>query len=330
VEKRRLGKDGPLIGPLGLGCMVFSSSYGTADPEESNATILRALDLGCNFLDTADIYGAGHNERLVGQAIHRRRDEVVLATKFGFVCDEQGKVVGRNGSPEYVRQACEASLQRLGVETIDLYYLHRVDPKVPIEETVGAMAELVAVGKVRHLGLSEASADQVRRASAVAPIAALQSEYSLWERGPEREILPACRDLGVGFVAFSPLGRGIFSGALGKDKLAAGDFRSSLPRFEEANLARNLEAVGKLDAFAERKGCSSSQLALAWIVHKGDRIAAIPGTRRSKHLEENLAALEIALSGADVAELDDVFHPEIFAGERYAQGSVFRPEVETV
>jgi len=306
--------------------MVLSSAYGEADPEESKATILRALDLGCNFLDTADIYGSGHNERLVGQAIKGRRDEVVLATKFGFVCDEQGKVVGRNGSPQYVREACEASLRRLDVETIDVYYLHRVDPKVPVEETVAAMAELVAAGKVRHLGLSEASAEQLRRASAVAPIAALQSEYSLWERGPEREILPACWALGVGFVAFSPLGRGIFSGTLSKSGIAAGDFRRALPRFEEANLTRNLEAVRKLEEFARSKGCSPSQLALTWIVHKGDNMGAIPGTRRTKHLEENLSALDIVLSEAEVAELDGIFRAEMFAGERYAPGSVFRPE----
>jgi aryl-alcohol dehydrogenase-like predicted oxidoreductase len=326
VELRTLGSNGPEVSPIGFGCFGLSNAYGVADPEEATATILRALDLGCNFLDTADSYGAGQNEELVGRAIKQRRDEVVLATKFGFVWDADGRVVGRNGTPAYVHEAIDASLRRLGTDTVDIYILHRVDPDVAIEETIGAMAELISLGKVRHLGLSEASAEQVRRAQAVHPIAILQSEYSLWTRDPEGELMTLCHDLGVGFVAFCPLGRGMFSGTLGDSELQRDDFRKTLPRFEPDNLKRNLELVHGLEDLAKRKQCTAAQLALSWILQKGDDVAAIPGTRRQRHLEENLRALEVQWTDAELQELEELFSPERIHGKRYSRESLFKPE----
>jgi aryl-alcohol dehydrogenase-like predicted oxidoreductase len=325
MQRRKLGRNGPEVSPLGFGCFGLSSAYGAADPDEATSTILHALDLGCNVLDTADSYGSGQNEELVGRAIKGRRNDVVLATKFGLVCDDRGQVTGRNGSPAYVRQSIDASLRRLGVETVDIYTLHRVDPDVAIEETIGAMAELVTLGKVRYLGLSEASADQIRRAQCVHPIATLQSEYSLWTRDPERELLPLCQELEIGFVAFAPLGRGIFSGTLSNVELGDDDFRKTLPRFEEHNLARNLALVRGLEGVANRKHCSSAQLALAWILNKGQNIAAIPGTRRERHLRENLGAVEVECTEADLLELDQLFSPELIMGERYSNESLFSP-----
>jgi aryl-alcohol dehydrogenase-like predicted oxidoreductase len=303
----------------------LSNAYGTADPVEAAATILRAVDLGCNFLDTADSYGAGQNEELVGRAIRQRRNEVVLATKFGFVWDTDGHVVGKNGTPAYVRQAIDASLRRLGTDSVDLYILHRVDPDVAIEETIGAMADLITDGKVRHLGLSEAAAEQVRRAHAVHPIATLQSEYSLWTRDPEVEVMTLCRELGIGFVAFCPLGRGIFSGTLGDTELQRDDFRRTLPRFEPDNLKRNLELVRGLEDLAKRKRCTPAQLALSWILQRGEEIAAIPGTRKQRHVEENLRALEVRWTDAELQELDELFAPEHIHGPRYARESLFKP-----
>jgi aryl-alcohol dehydrogenase-like predicted oxidoreductase len=296
------------------------------DPAEGTATILRSLDLGCNFLDTADSYGAGQNEELVGRAIKQRRDEVVLATKFGFVWDTDGHVVGKNGTPAYIRKAIDASLRRLGTDTVDIYILHRVDPEVAIEETIGAMADLVTAGKVRHLGLSEASPEQIRRAHAVHPIAALQSEYSLWTRDPEVEVMTLCRELGIGFVAFCPLGRGIFSRTLGDTELQRDDFRRTLPRFERENLKRNLELVRGLEDLAERKQCTPAQLALSWILQRGDDIAAIPGTRKQRHVEENLRALDVRWTDSELQELDELFAPEHIHGPRYSNQSLFKPE----
>ena len=325
MERRTLGSNGPEVSPIGLGCFGLSNAYGTADPVEAAATILRAMDLGCNFLDTADSYGTGQNEELVGRAIRQRRNEVVLATKFGFVWDTDGHVVGKNGTPAYVRQAIDASLRRLGTDSVDLYILHRVDPDVAIEETIGAMADLITDGKVRHLGLSEASAEQVRRAHAVHPIATLQSEYSLWTRDPEVEVMSLCRELGIGFVAFCPLGRGIFSGTLGDTELQRDDFRRTLPRFEPDNLKRNLELVRGLEDLAKRKQCTPAQLALSWILQRGEDIAAIPGTRKQRHVEENLRALEVRWTDAELQELDALFAPEHIHGPRYARESLFKP-----
>ncbi|HWG59393.1 MAG TPA: aldo/keto reductase [Candidatus Acidoferrales bacterium] len=324
-EKRKLGRNGPEVTTLGLGCYSFSSGYGEAAEAESLATIERAIALGCNFLDTADMYGAGHNERLVGRAIAKRREQIVLATKGGFVWDAQGKVTGRNGRPEHIRAACEASLDRLGTDYIDLYYLHRVDPSVPVEDSVGAIAELAAEGKVRHAGLSEATADEIRRAHAVHPIAAVQSEYSLWTRGPEGEALPACEELGIGFVAFCPLGRGFFTGKLKTEELGQGDARRTMPRFEGDNLSRNLKLLEVLEGIAREKNCTPAQLALAWVLGRGKNVTAIPGTRRVAHLEENFAAMEHRLSAAEVRRIDEAVPPDAFAGERYAAASVFKP-----
>lgn len=326
MERRRLSPSGPEVSPLGLGCFALSNAYGAVDPGEAAATIQGALDLGCNFLDTADSYGAGQNEELVGRAIKHRRDEVVVSTKFGFICDAEGHAVGRNGTPAYVHQAIDASLWRLGTEIVDIYTLHRVDPDVAIEETIGAMAELVRLGKVRHLGLSEASAEQVRRAHAVHPIATLQSEYSLWTRDPEGELMALCRDLGIGFVAFCPLGRGMFSGTLGEMELQQSDFRKTLPRFEPDNLRQNLALVRGLEDLAKRKQRTPAQLALSWILQQGENIAAIPGTRRQKHLDENLKALEVQWTAAELQELDELFSSEHIHGQRYSRESLFKPE----
>jgi aryl-alcohol dehydrogenase-like predicted oxidoreductase len=320
---RSLGRSGLGVSALGLGCMGMSEFYGAGDDQESTATIQRALDLGITFLDTADMYGVGRNEELVGRAIRRRRNQVVLATKFGNVRGEDGSHLGVNGRPEYVAQACDASLRRLGVETIDLYYQHRVDANTPIEDTVGAMARLVQQGKVRYLGLSEAAPETLRRAHVVHPIAALQTEYSLWSRDPEDEILATCRALGVGFVAYSPLGRGFLTGRLQRvDDLAPDDFRRRSPRFQGANFQRNLDLVKRVQAVAQEKGCTPGQLALAWLLSRGDDIVPIPGTRRRRYLEENVGALAVTLTPADLSRIDEVAPRGVAAGDRYPTESM--------
>ena len=320
MEKRRLGSQGLEVSAEGLGCMGMSEFYGPTDEAEAIATIHRALALGINFLDTADMYGPFTNERLVGRALAGRRDEVVLATKFGNERREDGSWLGVNGRPEYVRSACDASLARLGVDHIDLYYQHRVDKTVPIEETVGAMAALVGEGKVRVLGLSEASPATIRRAHAVHPLTALQTEYSLWSRDPEQAILPVLRELGIGFVAYSPLGRGFLAGRFrGPDDLSdEGDFRSRHPRFRDDNLMRNLELLGRLEEIARDKGATPAQLALAWVLHRGADVVPIPGTKQRRYVEENVAAAALELSGDELVRLDAALPPGAAAGQRYA------------
>jgi aryl-alcohol dehydrogenase-like predicted oxidoreductase len=320
MQQRKLGRLGPTVSALGLGCMGMSEFYGPRDEAEAIATLERALDLGIDFLDTADMYGPYTNEELVGRALRGRRSGVVLATKFGIV-REPGKMPRAiNGRPEYVRQACEGSLKRLGVETIDLYYQHRVDPATPIEDTVGAMSELVREGKVRFLGLSEAGAETIRRAHAVHPITALQSEYSLWTRDPEDGILATCRALGVGFVAYSPLGRGFLTGQIKRfEDLAADDYRRFSPRFMGDNFQRNLDLVRRVEEIAAEKRVRPSQLALAWVLAQGEDIVPIPGTKRRTYLEENVGALELRLTPQDLARIDAVVPPGAAAGLRYPE-----------
>jgi aryl-alcohol dehydrogenase-like predicted oxidoreductase len=318
MKYRHLGHDGARVPAIGLGCMGMSEFYGEADENESISVIHRALDLGVTFLDTADVYGVGHNERLVGRAIADRRDEVVLATKFGIVRDpDDPSFRAVNGSPEYVRQACDASLQRLGVDHVDLYYMHRRDPKVPIEDTVGAMGELVAAGKVRAIGLSEVNADTLRRANSTYPITALQSEYSLFTRGIEREILPTVRELDITLVAYSPISRGLLGGSLATDTLAANDFRRSSPRFQGDNASHNAALVDEVRKIAAEVGCTPAQLSLAWLVAQGEDIVPIPGTKRIRYLEENTAAADVELSARQLAALAEAVPADAVAGDRY-------------
>ena len=325
MEQRHLGGQGLVVSAMGLGCMGMSEFYGSRVVAESLRTIHRALEVGITFLDTADVYGPYTNEQLVGRAIRDRRDGVVLATKFGNVRGPDGSWAGINGRPEYVRQACDASLSRLGVDHIDLYYQHRVDPKVPIEETVGAMADLVRAGKVRHLGLSEAGAPTIRRAQAVHPIAALQTEYSLWTRDPEDEIIPTCRELGIGFVAYSPLGRGFLSGQIRRlEDLAPDDWRRHNPRFQGENFAKNVALVVRIEQLARAKGCTPSQLALAWVLAQGDDVVPIPGTKRVRYLEENAAAVAVRLTAAELAEIDAASPRNVAAGDRYPAAGMAR------
>jgi len=330
MQLRKLGSGGLTVSAIGLGCMGMSQSYGPGDDEESTRTLHRAIDLGVTLIDTADVYGKGANEVLVGRAVRDRRSQVVLASKFGLVPPPGGGPASEvDGRPERVRECCEGSLKRLGVDTIDLYYLHRVDPNVPIEETVGAMAELVREGKVRYLGLSEAGPASLRRAHATHPIAAVQSEYSLWTREPEQTVFPACRELGIGFVPFSPLGRGFFGHALRDTAhLASNDVRKKLPRFEGDNLQRNLTLYARLDDVARAKGCTTAQLAIAWILAKGENLVPIPGTKQRRYLEQNVEAASIALTRQDVASLDRAFPIGAAAGTRYPADSMRLLETE--
>jgi aryl-alcohol dehydrogenase-like predicted oxidoreductase len=318
MEQRQLGRGGPLVSAIGLGCMSMSQSYGTRDDEESVRAIHRALDVGITFFDTAWIYGQGHNETLVGRGLGARRKDVVLATKCGIVPAVPGPGIDADGAPRSIVSSCDESLRRLGTDVIDLFYLHRVDPHVPIEESVSAMATLVKAGKVRYLGLSEASPATIRRAYTVHPILALQSEYSLWYREPEKAVLPVCRELGMALVPFSPLGRGFLSGSVKEvESLVANDVRRRLPRFQGENLDRNVALVNRLETLASRKGCTPAQLSLAWLLAKGRDVVPIPGTKRVQYVEENAAAAAIHLNDAEVAELESTFTPDAAAGDRY-------------
>ena len=317
MKQRRLDRTTEMISAIGRGCMGMSEFYGARNDDESIATIHRSLDLGITFLDTADVYGMGHNEELVGRAIKRRRGEVFLATKFGNVRAANGDWIGVNGRPDYIRQACDASLKRLGMEKIDLYYQHRVDPEVPIEDTVGAMADLVKQGKVRHIGLSEAAAATIQRAQKVHPIAALQTEYSLWTRDPEAEILPLCRDTGITFVAYSPLGRGFLTGQIKRPQDVPDDYRKNMPRLQHENLRRNLELAQRVEEIAKQKGCTPAQLALAWLLAQGEFTVPIPGTKRIKYLEENAQAVNIPLTPQDLARINQLLPRGAASGERY-------------
>jgi len=319
MQYRRLGKSSLVVSALGLGCMGMSQSYGTPDDQESVATIHHAIDSGVTMLDTADMYGGGTNEELVGRAISKRRNEIILATKFGNMRMPDGRFLGVNGKPEYVQSACEASLKRLNISTIDLFYLHRVDTGVPIEETVGAMARLIEQGKVRYLGLSEAGAKTIRRAHATYPITALQSEYSIWTRDPEDGILATCRELGIGFVPYSPLGRGILTGQVKSAEFGPKDFRRTSPRFQGENFQKNLQMVSRIEQIAAEKRCTPGQLAIAWVLAQGEDIVPIPGTKRRTYLDQNLKAMEVSLTPADLKRIDEIAPRGAAVGARYPE-----------